>query len=188
MTKKIRTFWNERWEYIITKHPTRSCAYQISNYGRIKSIHKETGKETLLKGNLTRNLRTINLKLKDKQYQSVYIHRFVAEHFLHKPSEAHDYIIHLDKDRLNNFFKNLKWATKEEWMQHHEEMGTFKLENKKRAKTIKMTETKVAILKQRLKKGKTKRSILARDFNITETQLRRIERGENWGHVKAREA
>ena len=50
-----------------------------------------------------------------------------------------------------------------------------------------MTETRVALLKKRLLEKKTKRKILARNFGISEMQVKRIERGENWGYVKPAE-
>ena len=47
---KIKTHWNERWVPVITKAPTKNYDYEISNYGRIRNISKETGNEQLLRG------------------------------------------------------------------------------------------------------------------------------------------
>ena len=48
----------------------------------------------------------------------------------------------------------------------------------------KLTETQVIRLKKKLIRGKNPLYKIAKEFGITHTQLNRIRRGENWGHVK----
>ena len=103
-------------------------------------------------------------------------------------AEGKDFVIHLDFDNYNNHYKNLKWVNQKELTAHQIKHGVYEKENRKVASHVKMNESKVRLLKKRLKEGKTKRKILARSFGITETQLKRIERGENWGQVKLEEA
>ncbi len=115
MSEKIKSHWNEKWEDVKFDHPTKSCNYAISNYGRIRSENKSTKKENLLKGAVVnRGLRILNVKLKDNSTGYSYIHRFVAEHFLEKPDKEHNYIIHSDYDKNNNKWNNLKWVTEME--------------------------------------------------------------------------
>ncbi len=178
-------YWNERWVLVETPVPTRKCNYFISDYGRMKSVEKETKKESLLKGSMVRKeFFKLNLTLKDGVRFGAYVHIFVAENFVVRKSDEHTYVNFKDRDKGNNHYKNLEWITRKELTERQIADGTFKLANKKvKPEHVKMTETKVRLLKKRLKAGKTKRKILAKNFGISTMQLSRIERGENWGHV-----
>lgn len=185
---KVKSFWNERWARVKAKAPTKNCDYQFSDYGRMKSINKITGEEKLLKGSKIKSgFIQLNLRLKDGIRQGFYLHKLIADEFLEKPA-GKDFVIHLDFDNYNNHFKNLQWVDQKELTAHQIKHGVYERENRKVASHVKMNESKVRLLKKRLKEGKTKRKILARSFGITETQLKRIERGENWGQVKLEEA
>lgn len=180
---ELRTYWNEEWQLIETKAPTKENNYFISNYGRIKSVIKKTGVERLLKGSKGKHGRlTLSLMLKDDVRQIFYIHRLVGEYFLSKSSESHTFLIHLDQNLRNNHFENLKWFNRQELNNRWKELGLYKGINANHPNT-KMTESKVKLLKQRVKKGKTKKRILAKQFNISVTQVNRILSGENWGNV-----
>jgi len=102
-------------------------------------------------------------------------------------------LIHVDGNKLNNYWQNLQRVDRLGMTQHQVEQGVYLHENRKMPSHAKMNETKVRLLKKRLLEGKTKRKVLAKSFGITETQVRRIEKGaifrriekgENWGHVK----
>ena len=55
-----------------------------------------------------------------------------------------------------------------------------------KTRTAKLTITKVMLLKKLLNQGKPMRT-LVKQFKITDTQILRIKRGENWGEIKAAE-
>ena len=93
-------------------------------------------------------------------------------------------MIHIDGNKLNNYWENLQRVDRAGMTQHQISQGVYLHENRKMPSHAKMNETKVRLLKKRLLEGKTKRKVLAKSFGITETQVRRIEKGENWGHVK----
>jgi len=188
-TAKVQGFWNEKWAQVITKGPTKFCDYFISNYGRIKSVNKETGEENLLKGTTTGGFKTVSIRIIKSKSKShgIYIHKFVAEHFVKKKKKEDDsykFVIHLDQDKKNNYWKNLKWVDRRGLVDFQIENGVYDHANRKMPAHAKMTETKVRLLKKRLREGKTKKKILAKSFKITPMQLNRIERGENWGHIE----
>lgn len=184
MSEKIKTHWNERWIDVQFESATKTCEYAISNYGRIKSINKFTGKENLLKGAVVnRGLRILNVKLKDNSTGYRYIHRFVAEHFVERPSEEHNFAIHIDFDKDNNKWNNLVWATEQEWKEHVKQSPDFKKGKEKRMRKYKLTEAKVRIMKKMLLNDKNQRKIIARKFNVSESLVRRIEKGQYWAHV-----
>ena len=182
---KIKSFWNERWEEVVFEGPTKNCTYEISNYGRIKSINKQTQRENLLKGAVVnRGLRILNVKLADGSTGYTYVHRFVAEHFLEQPSDNHNFVIHVDFDKDNNKWNNLKWVTELEWKNHVKESPKYKKGREKRMKSYKLTEAKVKMMKKMLANKQNKRKIIARKFDVSESLVRRIEKGQYWGHVK----
>ena len=184
MSEKIKTHWNEEWVDVTFDHPTKSCNYAISNYGRIKSQNKKTLEENLLKGAVVnRGLRILNVKLKDNKTGYRYIHRFVAEHFLKKPSKNHTFITHIDYDKDNNKWNNLKWVTEKEWKKHIQNSPEFKKGKEKRMRSYKLNETKVRMMKKMLANDKNQRKIIARKFDVSESLVRRIEKGQYWSHV-----
>ncbi len=185
--KKVKSHINEEWVDVITSVPTRHYIYQVSNYGRIKSINPTTGNETIIAGSKGRKgFIKLNLKLKEGKREGFYIHQIVANHFLEK-EEDQKFIIHKDNNKGNNHYSNLEWKTREGLNAWMHEIGIFKDRVPTLGSHVKLNEAKVSLLKKRILQGKTKRRILAKQFNISYTQLKRIESGENWGHVKPKE-
>ncbi len=132
-----------------------------------------------------RKKRTIN--------QGLLVHRLVADFFCNKPSEQHESVIHKDFNKLNNHWENLQWATMEENIAHQQysphviaEKENRKNIAKRTAGNYKLTVTRVMLIKKRLLEGRTMRQ-LSRQFKVTETQIARIKKGENWAHVPAAE-
>lgn len=118
-------------------------------------------------------------------------HRVVAEVFHKRPSPDHKIVIHLDYNKLNNHMDNVKWATQEEASLHQQkspaviaEKATRKGKRAVKSKAHKLTPTQVSLIKKRLQEGNITYAKLARQFKITQTQLKRIQNGENWGDVE----
>ena len=188
-SETVRTFWNEKWIKLKTPSPTKNCDYFISNYGKIKSVDKITSFEKQLKGSTIRGgYKQLNIRLAGAQCFSLYVHKFVAEHFVPKGNEEREFVIHLDENKSNNHWQNLKWMTRKELTEWQHSKGIFDPENKKRSSNTKMTETRVKMLKKWISEGKTKKKVLAKRFGISTMQLNRIERGENWGYVELDES
>lgn len=85
--------------------------YQISNYGRVKSLnYNRTGKEKILKPTKDKkNYLRVDLSKqgKRKQYQ---IHRLVAQAFLDNPNN-YEQINHKNEIKTDNRVENLEWCT-----------------------------------------------------------------------------
>lgn len=179
-----KSFWNERWEKVTTRAPTKQKIYYFSDYGRVKSIDKLTKKEQLLKGSKTvQGFMLLNLRLEGDSTQGCYIHKLVAEQFCPKENPAQKFVVHIDQDNLNNHYENLQWMTQREMTDFQIKNGVYDPKNRKPSPLNKMNPTRVLLLKKRLKEGKTKKQILAKNFNITMAQLRKIEKGIDWGYV-----
>lgn len=87
--------------------------YKVSNFGRVKSLHKN--KELIMKlCDHYKGYKTIFLYKTDlKKDFKCFVHRLVAgafiENHLDKP-----YVNHIDCNKKNNHHHNLEWATEAE--------------------------------------------------------------------------
>ena len=171
----------ERWVPLQIEEMAKSERYDISNFGRIKSykVNKEEG--SIIKGSTLKGYKILNIKLENGKRTTKYIHKLVAESFIPKDNPYQEYVIHLDFDKNNNHIDNLKWVTQETMFAHQKINPNYR---RGAINYAKLTETDVIRLKKKLKRGKNKLYKLAKEFGITHTQLNRIRKGENWGHVK----
>lgn len=185
---KVPNLAGEVWQEIDFKGTTKGKTYLISNKGRTKSVDKKTNKESLMKATMLKTgFPKITYRL-NEGCESVYPHKKVAEYFVRPPSKDHKHVIHVDMNRKNNNTENLKWVTEDERKEHIKARAKYYGYNKNQhvrgVGNYKLSEPKVAIIKKQLLAGKTRRTMIAKRFGITLTQIKRIETGENWGNVK----
>lgn len=154
-----------------------------------KELEDTTLTLTKLKESVSKKF-TGDLKSRTIYYQAL-IHRLVAEYFITLPSPEHTLVAHLDYNKVNNNRSNLKWMTPEENYLHQRfspnVIASKAYEGGRRkedARSTKLSVTKVMLLKKLLNEGKPMRQ-LVKQFKVTETQILRIKRGENWAEVQA---
>jgi len=188
----IRIYANEVFREIETDVPLK-YRYAVSNRGRLINFTNEFRDGNLLKGSVSDGYKAFRYRIPGKKsYKALFIYKLVAEFFIPKESEDQQYVLHLDYVRDNDKVENLKWATYEEAKIHrnkspHVIRSRQKLiEHNLKADGRKLTTTKVIHLKKILSKPNqnTRIKILAKQFGISEMQVHRIKRGENWGHIK----
>jgi len=106
--------------------------YQVSNYGRVKSLKRETNnhycyKDRILKAGKNSNGYYIVILCKDHKKHTKKVHILVAKAFipnpLNKPCVDHDKPV--EKNYCNNCVYNLRWATLKENIEHCRELGRF---------------------------------------------------------------
>ncbi|HPH86745.1 MAG TPA: HNH endonuclease [Ferruginibacter sp.] len=171
----------------------RELVYLREQIATLQKNLRETGKskdpesvklvDTLKKSLAVRT--EADLKQRTIYYHSL-IHRLVAEYFIPKPGKAHTVVAHLDYDKLNNHFRNLAWMTIEE-NRAHQQKSPYVIahkDNREVGKGSKLSVTRVMYLKKLLHENKPIKS-LVKQFKVTETQILRIKRGENWGSIEA---
>lgn len=95
--------------------------YQVSNFGRIKSLHKIRNRgdnaDGIMKTYLIHgNYIAIKLK-KNKESKAYLIHRLVAISFIPNPEDKRT-VNHIDGNKLNNHVNNLEWNTHSENLHH----------------------------------------------------------------------
>jgi hypothetical protein len=190
----IRVYPGEEFREIVMDHSVK-LRYAVSNFGRMVSFTDEIKKGRLLKGMLSDGYKVFRYKIyRDKKMLNAhfFISKLVAQFFIPKTSEDQVYVLHLDFCRTNDHFKNLKWATAEERLAHIRNSPHVKqaLQNRVDQRTArdghKLTLTRVIFIKKLLANPvqKTRLKMIAKQFGVSEMQIRRIKSGENWGYVK----
>lgn len=106
---------SEIWKDI----PEFGGAYQVSSYGRVRSIDRfvkaSYGSEQFRQGkditpHLTPNgYLAVSIRYNRKTY-NFYLHRLVARAFVDNP-HSYNEVNHIDEDKTNNHFNNLEWCS-----------------------------------------------------------------------------
>jgi len=95
--------------------------YEISNFGRVKSLKRDTPignsgnirhrPELIMKGcDFGYEYHKVNMRGDDGKTYNVKVHRLVAQHFLPNPHNK-PCVNHKDFNRCNNHVNNLEWVT-----------------------------------------------------------------------------
>jgi hypothetical protein len=110
----------------------------------------------------------------------------MAKSFVDKSSRKHTLVIHKNYDRQDNKLRNLVWATPDEHKKYvWDRLRHFGYKPEGRITSNKLKPKQVAQIKKALAKGKTTKVKLSQKYKVSSTQLKRIERGENWAHIEA---
>ena len=175
--RKLRKIEDEEWQRI----EFADDHYEISNYGRVKSFYG-SGDGKILKCGNVRGFQTLGIKVNGEKKQYC-VHKLTAMFFIKKDSSDQTVVIHKDWNKSNNNHNNLKWVTSEEsYKRMHKR---FHEDRKLAGHTVtnsKLKEEDIILLKTMLKKG-VKQNVIAKLFAISEMQVTRIKRNENWAHI-----
>jgi hypothetical protein len=189
----IRIFPDEKWEQLAFEEGALRYKYAVSNYGRIASYTNDIERGRILKGGLLGGYPTFVCRPFGKS-KTFYIHKLVAEYFLEREDDEQTYVIHLDYNKANNHYKNLRWADKRKVELHQQKSPhVLKSRQERRSKKPnrghKLTSTDVIRIKKKIfdPNRKTRMKIIAKQFGISEMQLYRIKSGENWSHIEVEE-
>lgn len=104
---------NETWKDI----KGYESAYQISNYGRVRSLDRTDALGRFKKGQILSigdngyGYKTVSL-YKDSKQKTMYVHRLVAQAFIDNPDNLPQ-VNHKDENTNNNNVDNLEWCTNE---------------------------------------------------------------------------
>jgi len=183
MERRLKKIEDEAWERI----PFADKHYEVSNYGRVKSYCYDKINGKIVKPGVIKGFQNVSFMSEGKK-KSFLVHKITAELFVSKTSEEQNTVIHLDWNKSNNHYTNLQWATKAVAYTR-----MFKKIHDKRRNSLekiitysKLNAEDVARIKSMLNRGITQ-NVIAKLFCVSEMQITRIKRGENWSHILAPE-
>lgn len=156
--------------------------YEISNYGRIKSYCFDKKNGRIIRCRNVGGFMVVDMIVKEHRHHFC-VHKLTAETFLPPPEEGQTVVIHLDWNKKNNYYKNLSWVSKEEsYKRMHARLSENRKKSGKRVTNSRLKNADILVLKEMLQKG-VKQKVIAKLFRISEMQVTRIKRGENWADV-----
>lgn len=193
-SEKVRIYPGEEFREIEVDSSLK-LRYAVSNHGRMVSFTDEIKNGRLLKGTSSDGYKVFRFKIyrgKKIINSHMFIYRIVAEYFIPKTSADQVHVIHLDHYRTNDKVSNLKWATEAEKLEHIRKSPFVIQARKSRTEPStaldghKLTVTRVMLIKKLLANPKqtTRLKMIAKQFGVSEMQIRRIKSGENWGYIK----
>ena len=156
--------------------------YQISNFGRVKSLerHDRFNRHILDKILYLKKHRCGYHQVflsKNGAYKYPYVHRLVALHFI--PIEIdRKFVNHKDGNKTNNHVGNLEWCTRSENMIHAVASDCDYQE--KRGKLKKEQVREILIL---LKESNKSQREIGLFYGVSQTQISRIKRGMRWSNI-----
>lgn len=174
----------EKVEVVKVKRTPKGHRYAVTNQGRVirfKTNNPLEG-EWMVQYRISANYPCVYIQWDGKRMNYM-VHRLVAQYFLPKPKRDQIYVIHKDRKKENNHVSNLSWANKTEHLAHAMAGEAWQLATK-RVRNSKLTEAKVKALRKKIDQGKWSMKVLAKEFGITEMQLYRIKKRQNWNWVK----
>jgi len=167
----INDFPGEQWEYV----PGYNENYQVSNYGRVKSLLKN--KPRILRKTISMGQYKVQLYLKPGRFKNELVGRLVCTLFNGAPNET-DVLTFKDKNPLNITSENMFWRTRSECtrtaVNRHRSFLPGALNG-----MAKLTPEKVARIKQLKTEGKTC-LVIAQEFGVSQGQVNKIVNGRKW--------
>lgn len=164
--------------------PIKYCSdYQISNFGRVKSLKR--GGERLLRLSHTKD-GYVKCGLTINGCACRFrVNRLVAEHFIPNPYNKPT-VNHKDGNKDNNRVDNLEWATLSEQMKHAYENGLKKPMRGTLQTVSKLTEDDVRYIRSHYKKRDKQFGMvaLAEQFGVSSCCIKRVIKGITYQDVK----
>jgi hypothetical protein len=156
--------------------------YEVSEFGDVRrcvdGVTRKSG--FILSGSVNQDGYRAFILRRDGRSRHVLAHQLVAQAFYGaKPSEGHQ-VAHWDGDRLNNYYRNLRWATVLENQQDAARHGSRKGE--KQASSV-LTDNTVREARRRAKSGETVTK-LSKIYGVSTAALSSAVRGKTWGHIE----
>ncbi len=183
MKRRLRKINDEVWKEI----PYADKHYEVSNYGRVKSYCYDKIDGRIVKPGVIKGFFNVSFMSGGKK-KSFLVHKITAELFIAKTEELQDTVIHLDWNKSNNHFSNLQWVTKNEsYKRMFKRIHDKRRNSKEKVITYsKLNAEDVLQIKSMLNRRITQ-NVIAKLFCVSEMQITRIKRGENWSHVQIAE-
>lgn len=163
--------------------------YQVSNFGRVKSLGGWCGsakrQEKIRATSLTKDGYVKVRLMRSGKDKTMRVHRLVAEAFIPN-SEGKDTVNHIDGDKQNNKVSNLEWVDRSEQMYHAYKLGLKNPQTGIKNPNAKLTDDQVReIRKLYVPYSKEYNTVaLANKYGVTNRVIGLIVRGKAYKDVK----
>ena len=165
--------------------------YSIDRYGNIYSNNFKGRKHGpgLLKSNIgTNGYLYVNLYCqKTKTSKKQMVHRLIALSYHGKAPTIKHEASHVDGNKTNNYYRNIKWATHSENELHKNIHGTRFYPRGELCGMAKLSEAQVNKIKILYKTGLHTYKSLGAQFDIHPVHIGRIINNKRWKHLMAAE-
>ncbi|MER2512418.1 MAG: HNH endonuclease [Nitrosomonas ureae] len=151
--------------------------YDVSEYGRIRN--KKTGKliapSVSLRGYASVSLYEHGMR------RTFRIQRLVAHAFLGPPPTEQHHVAHINGNRSENHYTNLRWATPKENAQDKKFHGTHP-SGQQNGRAI-LKEKDVLAIRTAHALGNVTYAALSRLYGVSADQIESIVKRKRWGHI-----
>ena len=179
---------NEIWKDVVEFENN----YQISNFGRLRSVARKINSSVQPCGFRINNPRIIAPQNNGKGYQQYYVkfnnirvmqysHRLVAKYFLDNPDDKLE-VNHLDGNKYNNHVSNLEWSTLEENRNHA--LVNNLIHKGESSYQAKLSEKRVLAIRRLFRINPNfNKSKIAKKLNVRDTTIHKIINNQRWKHL-----
>lgn len=182
MEKRLRKLEDEVWAEL----SYTDFKYEVSNYGRVKSYYGKKPDGKILNPSKIGGFKVVSLRYQGHSKHFL-VHKLVAEFFVPKEKEDQTVVIHLDWNKTNNHYSNLQWSTKaESYKRMHIRLQEIRKSKGRVVTYSKLKPDEVVLIKNMLVRG-VRQKVIAKMFCVSEMQITRIKRGDNWANIEASE-
>jgi hypothetical protein len=166
---------DEVWVNIPQHH-----AYQVSNFGRIRSLLTPARTPRIVPKILKSDHKAVRYPSVVMDGKTYRVHRLVASAFVQNPLNKPQ-VNHIDADKSNNRSDNLEWCTMGENNEHRNKYGLCLIGEK--TPWSKLTNSQVSEIKKMLTEGVSCTKV-AKIFGVKPQSIQGISCDRNWRHVK----
>ena len=162
--------------------------YQVSNFGKIKSLRKNIIMKTQKRGSRENNkYETVKLCGKNQKAKNFSIHRLVAKAFLPNPNNLKE-VNHKDENKMNNNLDNLEWSDQSYNRKYSINRGSIKYVKGYENKSCSLKYDEVVWIKENLIYGDTYFGVraLGKKFNVDKKVISNIYKNLTYKNVKCK--
>lgn len=155
--------------------------YQISNFGRVKSLSRvkvENRRELILKNGNNGKYLYVHF-YKNKKQTNFSIHRLVAMAFVPNPKKLKE-VNHKDGNKLNNNFENLEWCDRKD-NEKHASLNGLKSHGEKHYDS-KLKEVDILFIIKSYNNG-IPQIKLSKKYGVTQQAISKIVNKLSWKHL-----